>query len=108
MAWILLAVTIAFEVAGTIMMKVSNGFENLAPSIGAFVCYALALAGLTFALKSIELSTAYAIWSGGGTALTALVGILWYKESATALKLVCLGLVFVGVVGLQLASGSRE
>jgi multidrug transporter EmrE-like cation transporter len=67
----------------------------------------LALVGLTFALKSIELSTAYAIWAGGGTALTALVGILWFGESASALKLVCIALVFVGVVGLQLASGQR-
>jgi small multidrug resistance pump len=108
MAWILLAVTILFEVAGTILMKFSNGFEHPLPSIGAFLCYGLALAGLTFALKTIELSTAYAIWSGGGTALTALVGILYFKESDTAVKLICLTLVFVGVVGLQLSAGHRE
>jgi small multidrug resistance pump len=107
MAWLLLAVTIGLEVAGTTLMKFSDGFANLVPSVGAFICYGLALVGLTFALKSIELSTAYAIWAGGGTALTALVGILWFGESASALKLVCIALVFVGVVGLQLASGQR-
>jgi small multidrug resistance pump len=108
MAWVLLATTILLEVAGTILMKLSNGFENAAPSVGAFVCYGLALAGLTYALKSIELSTAYAIWAGGGTALTALIGILWFRESAPMIKLVCLALVFVGVVGLQLASAPKS
>jgi small multidrug resistance pump len=107
MAWTLLALTIVLEVAGTTFMKLSNGLTQLWPSIGVFVCYAAALAGLTLALKSIELSIAYAIWSGAGTALTAAIGILWFKEPATALKILSLALVVAGVVGLQLASGAK-
>lgn len=104
MAWALLALTIVFEVAGTTFMKLSNGLTQLWPSVGVFVCYAAALGGLTLALKSIELSVAYAIWSGAGTALTAAIGILWFKEPATALKLASLGLVVAGIVGLQLSA----
>lgn len=106
MAWGLLALTIMLEVAGTTLMKLSNGLTQLWPSIGVFVCYGAALAGLALALKSIELSVAYAIWSGAGTALTAAIGILWFKEPATALKLVSLLLVIAGVIGLQLGSGT--
>jgi small multidrug resistance pump len=104
MAWLLLTATILFEVLGTTLMKLSQGLTVLWPSIGVFVCYALAIAGLALALKSLELSIAYAIWSGAGTALTAVIGIFVFREPATALKIVSLMLVIAGVVGLQFAS----
>jgi len=104
MAWLLLAATIVLEVAGTTLLKLSRGFSDFWPSIGAFVCYGLALGGLNLALKQIDLSIAYAIWSGVGTALVAAIGIAWFREPATALKLVSIALIIVGVVGLQLAS----
>ena len=106
MAWLLLALTILFEVAGSTMMKLSNGLTVLAPSLAVFVFYGLAVAGLALALKSIELSIAYAIWSGAGTALTAIIGIWYFGESLTALKVASLILIIVGVVGLQLSSGA--
>ena len=68
-AWLILAVTILLEVVGSTMMKLSNGFSVFWPSVGVFVCYSAALAGLTITLKYIELSIAYAIWAGAGTAL---------------------------------------
>lgn len=104
MAWLLLAVTIGFEVAGATMMKLSYGLTQLGPSIAVFVFYGLALAGLALVLKHIELSIAYAIWSGAGTALTALIGIWVFGESMTPLKLASLALVIIGVVGLQLSA----
>jgi small multidrug resistance pump len=104
MAWLLLAATIVFEVAGTTLLKLSRGFSEPIASIGAFVCYGVALAGLNVALRHIELSIAYAIWSGAGTALVACVGILWFREPITALKLISLCLIIAGVIGLQLAS----
>lgn len=104
MAWLMLALTIVFEVTGSVMMKLSAGFANLWPSVGVFVFYGMALAGLTIVLKTIELSVAYAIWSGAGTALTAIVGIWLFGETLSVAKVFCLGLIIVGVVGLQLTA----
>ena len=103
-AWMMLAITIVLEVAGSIMMKLSDGFTVFWPSLGVFVFYSAALAGLTVTLKFIELSIAYAIWAGAGTALVAMIGIVWFREPVTALKIVSLVLVVGGVVGLQLSS----
>ena len=103
-AWLILAVTIVLEVVGSTMMKLSNGFSVFWPSVGVFVCYSAALAGLTITLKYIELSIAYAIWAGAGTALIAIIGILCFREPVSAMKVVSLILVVAGVVGLQLLS----
>ena len=103
-AWLILAVTILLEVVGSTMMKLSNGFSVFWPSVGVFVCYSAALAGLTITLKYIELSIAYAIWAGAGTALIAIIGIVYFREPVSALKIVSLILVVAGVVGLQLSS----
>lgn len=108
MAWLLLGLTIVLEVAGTTLMKLSAGFSQLWPSIGVFACYAGALAGIVLVLKEVELSIAYAIWSGAGTALTTAVGIAWFKEPASFLKVLSVGLVLIGIVGLHLASGIED
>lgn len=104
MPWIILAAAILLEVTGSTFMKLSNGLTVFWPSVAVFLCYAASIAGLTVVLKHIELSIAYAVWSGVGTALTAAIGIYWFKEPATTLKLVSLGLVITGIIGLQLAS----
>jgi len=104
MAWLLLATTIVFEVLGSTMMKLSNGLSVLGPSVAVFLFYGLAISGLSIVLKTIELSIAYAIWSGAGTALTAVIGIWVFGESLTALKVLSLCLVIAGVVGLQLSA----
>jgi len=107
MAWLILAATIVFEVIGSTMMKLADGFTHFWPSVAVFVCYGLALTGLTYVLKYIDLSIAYAIWSGAGTALIAVIGILYFKEPLTAVRVICLGLVIAGVVGLQLTAGEK-
>jgi small multidrug resistance pump len=101
-SWLFLAGAIALEVSGTTCMKLSEGFEKLVPSILIFVFYALSFSALTFALKTIDVSVVYAIWSGIGTALIATIGILYFKESITILKFVSIGLIIIGVVGLNL------
>jgi small multidrug resistance pump len=100
-----LVLAIIFEVFGTTCMKLSQGFTKLAPSILMVILYALSLACLTFALKKIDVSIAYAIWAGLGTALIATVGILWFEEPLNALKIISLGLVIIGVMGLHFSSG---
>lgn len=107
-AWTLLSIAIVFEIAGTTCMKLSHGFTNLAPSIGMFSCYAMAFACNTFATKTLDLSVTYAVWSGVGTVATAAIGILYFKEPGTAIKLVSITLIVIGVMGLHTASRLQQ
>jgi small multidrug resistance pump len=100
-----LMLAIVAEVAGTTSIKLSEGFTKLVPSVAIFVFYGLSLGMLNLALKQIELSFAYAVWSGVGMALIASVGIVWFSEPTSALKMVSLGLIVVGIVGLRLSGG---
>ena len=105
--WILLAMAILFEVAGTSSMKFSNGMTRLLPSILVFVFYVCSLTSLTIALKRIEISTAYAIWSGVGTAMITVVGAFCFNEPVMRLKLASVALIVLGVIGLNLSGSSR-
>ncbi len=98
-----LTLAIIFEVSGTICMKLSQGFTKMVPSILMIILYIISFCFLTMALKKIDVSIAYAIWAGMGTALIATVGILWFKEPISALKIISLGLIIIGVVGLNLS-----
>jgi small multidrug resistance pump len=100
--WIYLLIAILTEVVGTTMMKVSQGLTRLIPSILMFVMYAVSFIFMAFALKKLEVSTAYAIWSGLGTALIAAIGIVWFQESFSIAKLAGTGLVIAGVVLLNI------
>jgi small multidrug resistance pump len=107
MTWLYLVLAILLEVSGTTCMKFSEGFTRIVPSILLVVFYTLSFGMLTLALKKIDVSVAYAIWSGVGTALIASIGVLWFKEPATAMKLISLGLIIMGVVGLNLSGGAH-
>ncbi|MEX2318097.1 MAG: multidrug efflux SMR transporter [Pirellulales bacterium] len=106
-AWYFLAAAILLEVAGTISMKLSEGFTKLLPSVLLFALYAAAFTALSFALRKIDVSVAYAIWSGAGTAIVALIGVAFFREGMNAWKLISLALIVVGVVGLNL-SGAKH
>lgn len=107
MTWLYLVLAILLEVCGTTCMKLSEGFTKSIPSILLFVFYTLSFGMLTLALKKLDVSVAYAVWSGMGTALIATIGVLWFKEPLTALKLISLGLIIIGVVGLNLNGGAH-
>jgi small multidrug resistance pump len=100
--WLFLMSAIALEVAGTISMKLADGFSKLIPSVLMAVFYIASLAMLTLALKKIELSIAYAIWAGLGTALIAIIGIMYFHETTSLLKFASIALIVIGVVGLNL------
>jgi small multidrug resistance pump len=102
MHWLYLILAIVSEVAGTANMKLSEGFTKLIPSVLIFVFYGISFTFLTLALKRIDVSIAYAIWSGLGTALIVIIGFLFFKEPVTIIKVVSIGLIVVGVVGLHL------
>jgi len=103
-AWLYLLAAILLEVAGTISMKLSEGFTKLLPSVLLFVFYALSFVSLTFTLKRLDVSVTYAVWSGLGTALIALIGIYYFKEPLTALKIISIVLIILGVIGLNLGA----
>ena len=103
-AWGLLAVAIAFEIAGTVCMRLSQGLTHLVPSLLIFVFYAISFGLNTFVIKTLGLSVVYAVWSGAGTVVTAAIGVWYFKEPATALKLASIGLVVIGVLGVHASS----
>ena len=100
--WLFLAAAILLEVAGTVSMKLSEGFTRLLPSIMLFIFYAASFTALTLSLKKIDLSIAYTVWAGVGTALIALVGILYFREPVTMMKSVSICLIIIGVACLNL------
>jgi small multidrug resistance pump len=105
-AWVYLMLAIVSEVAGTTSMKLSEGFTKPVWSVGILVFYGMSLYLLTLTLKTMDISLSYAVWSGLGTALIAAIGVLWFGEPLTALKMVSLALIVVGVGGLNLG-GAR-
>jgi len=107
-AWLFLLLAIGTEIAGTTCMKASHGLTRLVPSILLFVFYASSLTSLTFALKKLDISLAYAIWSGLGTAIIAVIGTLYFKEPLALSKVACLALIIAGVIGLNLCGGSHS
>lgn len=102
MVWIYLFLSIIAEVAGTTSMKLSEGFTRVVPSVLIMIFYGISFGLFALVLKRIDVSVAYAIWAGLGTALIALIGMLWFKEPITALKLLSLALIIAGVTGLNL------
>ena len=104
MAWIILFVAGLFEVGWAVGLKYTEGFTRLWPTVGTGVSLVMSMALLGWALKTLPLGTAYAVWTGIGAVGTALFGILVLKEPATAARLVCLCLIVAGILGLKLFS----
>ncbi len=102
--WILLFAAIVLEVAGITSMKLSRGFSEPMPSIAVPIFYVLSALAVILALKRLDLSVTYAIWSGVGTALAAMIGIAYFREPLTLFKMASLALVVIGVIGLSLAA----
>jgi small multidrug resistance pump len=105
MAWLFLLLAILSEIAGTTMLRLSDGFSKLAPSVAMIVFYALSFGSLSLTLKRIDVGVAYAVWSALGTALIATIGVLWFHEPVSALKVFSLVAIISGVVGLYLSGG---
>jgi len=106
MSAVYLAAAILLEICGTTSLKLSDGFTRIGPSGAVVLCYVASFALLSLALRGIELSIAYAVWSGVGTAVVAAIGILWFGENADLWKLLCLALIVIGVAGLHLSESA--
>lgn len=100
--YLFLALAIAAEVVATSSLKASDGFTRLWPSVLTVLAYGLAFYLLAQTLKRMEIGVVYAVWSGAGTALMALVGYWFFQEQMSVIKAVSILLIVAGVVGLNL------
>jgi quaternary ammonium compound-resistance protein SugE len=106
MAWALLGIAGIFEIAFAFGMKWSAGFTRLAPALFTIVTGLASTVLLSFALRTLSVGTAYAVWTGIGAAGTAILGIVVLGDSMAPSRLLCIVLILTGVIGLKLVSGS--
>lgn len=104
MTWFALLLAGLFEICWAVGIKYTEGFSRLWPSVGTVAAMVVSVALLGYAVKTLPLGTAYAIWTGIGAVGTALAGIVLFGEAATAARLVCIGLIGAGIVGLKLVT----
>ena len=106
MAWVVLVVAGVFEIGWAVGLKYSEGFTRLWPTVWTAVALVASLGLLALALRTLPLGTAYAVWTGIGSVGTAVLGIVLFREPATAMRLVCIALIVSGILGLKLATPS--
>lgn len=102
MAWIVLFVAGIFEVVWAVGLKHTEGFTRLWPSVITLGAMWVSFACLSYALKTIPMGNAYAVWTGIGAVGVAIVGIVWFNELADIRRIACIGLIVLGIVGLKL------
>ncbi|UGQ14910.1 multidrug efflux SMR transporter [Yinghuangia sp. ASG 101] len=107
MAWVLVVIAGCLETGFALLLKASDGFTKLWPTIGFAICAISSFGLLTLSLKTLDVGPAYAVWTGIGAAGTAIMGIWLYGESSSVLKLISIALILAGVVGLNLSGISH-
>jgi quaternary ammonium compound-resistance protein SugE len=104
MAWFLLIIAGLLEVAWAIGLKYTDGLTKTLPTTGTLAAMIVSVWLLGVAMKSLPVGTAYSVWVGIGAVGTVILGILLFKEPANAARLVSIGLIIAGIVGLKLAT----
>lgn len=104
MPWIILVLAGLFEVGWAIGLKYTDGFTKLWPTLGTVGAMVISLGLLGIAMKSLPVGTAYAIWVGVGAVGTVILGIVLFHEPMNALRMISVGLIIAGLIGLKLAS----
>ena len=107
MAWLILVISGLLESVWAIALSRSGGFTRLAPSVVFAVACAASMAGLAYALRSIPVGTGYAVWVGIGAVLTAVIGMVAFKDPVNVVTIGSIVLIIAGVVGLQLAGAGH-
>jgi small multidrug resistance pump len=100
-SWVSLSIAIFFGVLGTTQLKLSHGLTNKKHTIYLAIFYAISFVAMTFAMKYLELSIVYAVWSGAGTLLITAVGFLHFDEKISIKKIIFLILIVFGVIGIH-------
>jgi quaternary ammonium compound-resistance protein SugE len=104
MAWLVLFIAGIFEVGWAVGLKYSEGFTRPGPTLATVAALLISMGLLGIAVRTLPLGTAYAVWTGVGTVGTAVLGILLFREPATAARLLCIALIVAGIAGLQLTA----
>ena len=104
MAWTLLIIAGVLEVVWAVGLKYTDGWTRLWPSVFTLAVMLIDFFILSAAMRSLPVGTAYAVWTGIGAVGTALAGMLLFGESREVLRLVCIGLIVAGIIGLKLAT----
>ena len=107
MTWVILFIAGLFEIGWAVGLKYTDGFTRLWPTVATAVALLASMSLLGLALRTLPLGTAYAVWTGIGSVGTAVLGIILFREPATAMRLVCIGLIVIGILGLKLAGDAR-
>jgi quaternary ammonium compound-resistance protein SugE len=102
MAWLVLLLAGLFEIGWAVGLKYTHGFTRFWPSLATVLSMAVSLGLLGVALRTLPLGTAYAVWTGVGAAGTVVLGIALFGEPATAGRLLCVGLILAGIIGLKM------
>ena len=103
-AWIFLALAITLEVAGTFLLKLSNGFEKWHWGTLSILCYSACFWMLAPAMKVLPVGVVYAIWAGVGIVAASVIGVFAFGELLSPLQLACIAMVLVGAVGLRITA----
>ncbi len=103
-AWIVLVLSGLFETGWAIGLKYSENFSRLTPSVLTLASMAVSVYGLSWAVQWLPVGTGYAVWTGIGALGTAILGMWLFGESVAPARLICLGLIVTGIVGLKMAS----
>ncbi len=101
MAWAVLIVSGILEAGWALSLKASDGFTRLWPSVTFVVLLVASMGGLAWALRTLPVGVAYAVWTGIGASVTAMVGMAWLGEAVSVGKIVSLVLIVAGIVGLH-------
>jgi len=107
MPWIYLTLAGLLEVVWAIGLKYTEGFTRLWPSVITASAMIASIVLLAMAVKSLPIGTAYAIWTGIGAVGAVILGIVLFGDSASPLRLACVGLVVLGMLGLKLTGGAH-
>ncbi|MDP9603567.1 quaternary ammonium compound efflux SMR transporter SugE [Variovorax sp. NFACC27] len=106
MAWIVLFIAGLLEMGWAIGLKYTEGFTRLWPSVGTAISMVLSVVLLGWAMRTLPVGTAYAVWTGIGAVGTVALGIVLFNEPANAARLVCVGLIIAGILGLKFTSAA--
>ena len=108
MAWGILVLAGLFEIGWAVGLKYTMGFTRVGPSVATLIAMVASLALLSVAVRTLPLGTAYAMWTGIGTVGAAILGIVLFREPASPLRLLCILLIVVGIVGLKFGATPRR